>query len=535
MLAPGLKDASEDELLAAVAKLGPPPPTVAQNILADPETPLPLLERVVEVPVLAPSLKVHEKPGYDRASKCFYRPAEGLEVPRVPDRPTNEDVAEPRRLIVDELLADFPFVGENRNEAGELLPNPERAHAVAFMLEPFVRVLIDGSTPMYLFEAPTFGTGKTLLAQCLATPTLGARKLALMAEARDEDEWRKRLTAKLRTAPAYLVIDNVRRALDSGPLAMMLTAGVVEDRLLGVSEMVTMPVRCTIAATANNATLSDEMARRVVRCRLDANLEAPEDRTEFRHELALWAVEHRGELVWAVLTLVRAWVAEGCPTGPERPLGSFESWTKVLGGILKVAGIPGLLTNMSDVRAHTRDTDHAELLHALYDESQGNEFVAADMASVARLVLRTRDDASDQSASSKLGYRLRQIVDRPMAGLVLRHGPEAHGTGRKWVVQKTGSGSSGASACDGAERQSPPGFSALATLRSPGERSTPRAPPRGRIGVVAGRRRRPSGRRARPHARTPSTATRRASRRASKRAHLGSGASLLPVKGSEAA
>ena len=183
---------------------------------------------------------------------------------------------------------------------------------MCLLLEPFVRVLIDGSTPLYLVEAPTPATGKSLLVDAFTSPALGRRRAAKMAEARDPDEWRKRLTAKLRTAPAYLVIDNVKRPLDSGALAMTITAGEVEDRLLGVSEAITLPVRCTLAATANNPTLSDEMARRMARTRLDAGVEFPERRKGFRHpDLLGWATANRALLIWSALTLARAWVSRG--------------------------------------------------------------------------------------------------------------------------------------------------------------------------------------------------------------------------------
>ena len=446
LLGKRIGDLERSDLLAGFAKLHPPPPIVAQNVLADAEHPLPRLERVTEVPVLAPDGSVHDRPGYDPSSRCFYESANGLKVPRIPKRPGENDVDDARSLILDELLVDFKFVSD-----------AERAHAVCFMIEPFVRVMIKGSTPLYLFEAPTPGTGKTLLAECLAVPTLGERRLELMAEARDPDEWRKRLTSKLRTAPAFLVIDNVKRPLESGPLAMMLTAGVVEDRLLGVSEMVSLPVRCTIAATANNVQLSDEMTRRVVRSRQDTGMENPEEREGFRNELPAWAHEHRGKLIWAVLTLARAWVAEGCPAGPEKPLGSFESWTRVMGGILKVAGIDGMLTNLGDVRAQSRDSEHADFLHAVYKEFKEAEFMAADVAAIARSVLRL-GDVGHEAAALRVGHRLRSMVDRPMGGLVLRRGPSTHHGGRKWqVLCLSGRGSSPASPASPASGRKPPG------------------------------------------------------------------------------
>jgi hypothetical protein len=450
LLGDRLNDTSEEELLASAAKQVTPPASVATNILVGQERPLPMLERVVEAPVLAPDGSIHDKRGYDHSSRSFYQPCRGLKVPPISKNPAGRDIAEARSLILDHLLCDFPFV-VTKNDGADV--HAERAHAVACLLEQFARVAIKGHAPLYLIEAPTPGTGKTLLVEGVAAPILGARPLTKMSAPRDEDEWRKQLTAKLRTSPPFLVIDNVGNKLDSSALAMMVTAGVIEDRLLGVSQMVRLPVRCTVIVTGNNVVLSDEMARRVVRVRLDSGVEAPEDREGFTHELPSWAVENRGELIWAVLTLCRAWVNCRCPAGPEKPLGSFESWTKVIGGILHVAEIPGLLGNVKEVRAHTRDTDHAELLQALSRAMPDVEFTARDVASDegVRGCLSVPDNAVAGSVARKLGYRLRSIVDRPIAGVVLRRAGEAHRGVSRWRVELTGQG-----AAYGSSPPSPP-------------------------------------------------------------------------------
>src|SRR6516164_6851097 len=96
-------------------------------------------------------------------------------------------------------------------------------------------------------------------------------------------------------------------------------------------------------ASGNNTRFSRELIRRTVFCRLDAKVDAPWERTGYRHpNLLKWAKENRGQLVWAALTLARAWIAAGRPAGTE-VLGMFEAWTDVIGGILGVAGVPGLL------------------------------------------------------------------------------------------------------------------------------------------------------------------------------------------------
>ena len=62
-----------------------------------------------------------------------------------------------------------------------------------------------------LFSALMEGLGQ------LAIPALG-RSPALMTEGRDEDEWRKRITAVLSRGPSFVVLDNIRNTLDSAAL-----------------------------------------------------------------------------------------------------------------------------------------------------------------------------------------------------------------------------------------------------------------------------------------------------------------------------
>lgn len=80
----------------------------------------------------------------------------------------------------------------------------------------------------------------------------------------------------------------------------------MDDRLLGGNQLVVFPVTTTWIATGNNVGLSLEIARRAVRCRMDAGEEHPELRSDFTHNLLAWAHQNRGELVWSLLTPTRA-------------------------------------------------------------------------------------------------------------------------------------------------------------------------------------------------------------------------------------
>ena len=219
----------------------------------------------------------------------------------------------------------------------------DRLIAFAAMLGPFARALVDGSTPLHLIEAPTPGTGKGLLADIIAIPSTG-RRAATITEARNEEEWRKRITAMLRNGRALTLIDNIQARLESPALSAALTSPLWTDRLLGGNEIVAYPVRTTWVATGNNVSMSREIARRTVRCRMDAGVDHPEDRSGFAHVLPGWAYEHRADIVWACLTLVQNWVSVGRPTWSGTPLGSLEAWCRTMGGIFEQAGMKGSST-----------------------------------------------------------------------------------------------------------------------------------------------------------------------------------------------
>ncbi|MHB1134519.1 MAG: hypothetical protein ACYC4L_19270 [Chloroflexota bacterium] len=313
-----------------------PPTEVVRDVLASPDQPLPILRRITEVPVFASDGTLQTTPGYHPAARTYYAPAPGFSVPEIPTRPTAAEVERATNLL-QEAMIDFPFIAES-----------DRAHALAMVLLPYVRDLIRGPTPNHLIEAPTPGSGKSLLVDALLRPATG-RAVGVIAQARDEDEWRKRITSCLREGRGVVLVDNVRRAIDSAVLAAALTSLTWDDRLLGRNETISVPVRCVWVTTANNPTLSTEIARRSIRIRLDPQVDRPWEREGFRHsDLRVWVDAQRAQLVWSALTLAQAWLAAGRPTSQVKPLGSYEDWSRVMGGILQNAGIAGFLGNLSE-------------------------------------------------------------------------------------------------------------------------------------------------------------------------------------------
>jgi hypothetical protein len=371
---------------------------------------LPVLTAVVECPVFDRNGNLVDQPGYHPASRLWLNLDPALVVPEVPRNPAPAQVKEARELLVTELLGDFPFDDQ-----------ASRAHAVAMTLQPFARQMIPGPTPIYLLDAPTEGTGKTLLADASCTVSTG-RGADIKPPPTDEAEWRKMLTATLIEGPTYIVLDNIHQTLNSGTLAAVLTSRVCKDRILGTSEIVRVPNTATWIGTGNNITISKEILRRSAGCRMDSGLENPSERKNFRHpELLVWVSANRGRLVWAALTLIQAWIAAGKPPGKET-LGMFESWTKVMGGILSVAGITGLLTNAKKFRtAHAdQSTEWQEFITAWWDKYNSEAIGVNELYKLATdqwLLNAVLGDMGERSQRIRLGKAMTKVVGRVFGGL----------------------------------------------------------------------------------------------------------------------
>lgn len=357
----------------------PPPPMVMRDMLTDPEPPLDNLARMTRAPAFGRGGELATTPGYHKATEHYFD-AGGLDVGDVPTSPTKAQVDAALDFILEDLLGDFPF-------AGPLEGVSELAHAISCMINPFVRDMIDGPTPMYLIEAPSPGAGKGLLANVLMIPALGGSPV-LMPDASNEEELRKRLMGTLMALPEAVVLDNIATSLDSPSLAAVLTSRDYSDRVLGRSEIRTIPVTCTWMATGNNPSKSGEMARRTIRIRLDPQVERPEDRKDFRHtDLESWARENRGQLVNAILTMVQGWIAAGKPLSSDT-LGSFGNWARVHGGILEFLGVQGFLANRSEDRLITVSDDAAwsTFVSDWWDTFRGKAVKVADLYEIAEKI-----------------------------------------------------------------------------------------------------------------------------------------------------
>jgi len=386
-----------------VKRRSKPPLDVVRDVLVSPLR-FPVLTSIVHVPTFAPDGTLQDKPGYQPATKTYYAPSQGIVIPRVSEKPDRDDVEGAKTFLLDEWLGDFPFASE-----------ADRAHALALLLLPFCRSMIDGLTPLHFVEASGQGAGKGLLAKTLLSISCDGG-VGIIPPPRDEEEIRKAITARLREGRAAVLIDNVTR-LDSAVLSAALTADIWDDRLLGRNQTVRLPIRWVWAATGNNATVTTDIARRTIRIRLTPENERPWLRRDFRHpELLAWTHKHRGELIYAALTLIQAWVAAGRPEADVTPLGSYENWTRVMGGILQHAGVPGFLENILEFYelADSESAVWREFLEAWWQRYGDKKVKTSDLFPLA-LEIENFDlgkGATERAQKIAFGMKLGAMRDR---------------------------------------------------------------------------------------------------------------------------
>ncbi|MCP4609766.1 MAG: hypothetical protein GY845_13750 [Planctomycetes bacterium] len=375
-----------------------PPVDIVNDILARGNWPgIPVLDSIATAPVLTLDGEFISEPGYHRNSGIYYT---GKPVAHR----GSQTLEAATTVLCDDLLGDFPFVDDT-----------SLAHAIAMLCIPFVRAAIDGPTPLHLVDSPTPGTGKSLLVDTCVIP-FTSQGVATTTGARDVDEWRKKITSLLIAARIHVLIDNLTGKLDSPALAAAITSRTWEDRALGTQTLVHLPQRMIWIATGNNVTLSSELARRSIWIRLDAKSERPWEITSFRHpNLASWARQNRLLLQRSVMTVVQGWLDAGQPDFRGKPLGGFESWSNVIGGLLDVAGIPGFLGNtVESSNCLDEESEMWGALVAQWHQRHSNRSIGVDgLYDMAELILpELLSGGSDRARRTSFGTQLRQQVDR---------------------------------------------------------------------------------------------------------------------------
>lgn len=309
----GMKRTPQGELYEV--DLDPPPQMLNQLLAIGEGRKLKPLEAVITAPVITKEGRIIDRVGYDAKTKLYLD------------------------MQSDPLPVPTGITEEQATKALEFLMHPFKDFAVARTVDNGVLLAavltaiqrpIFETAPAIGLDAPVQGTGKTFLAECLCMLATGERPpIHAHTKGRDDEEVRKRLTAVLMSGARVLLWDNILGDFDSASMASLLTSGEYADRILGKSESSIVKGRVLILLTGNNLTLAGDMPRRVLKCRLDAQVANPATR-KFNSNPLEFIRENRQQLVQAGLTLIRAYLeSPECKAGGAvkgESTASFEDW-----------------------------------------------------------------------------------------------------------------------------------------------------------------------------------------------------------------
>ncbi len=399
---------------------------------------LPMLQALVEVPVLLPDGNVLEEPGLDPESGIFYAPRCTFEP--IPDSPTQEEAKVAAQRLC-ELVVDFPFAERPRPEA-------HRAAWLAFLLTGFARYAIPGPVPFVLLEANGPASGKGLLAQVTGQIILG-RALPVSAAPADGEELQKHALAMLRDGLRMALLDEVPTPFGSRQFNALVTAyPTYEGRLLGQSKTLQVPQLTLWIAAGNNVVLAADAVRRCLHIRLEPQVERPEDRSGFRiPDLEKHVRNNQADLATAALTILRAYCLAGRPSFGLRPWGSFQEWSDLVrNAVYWVLGVDCDTRDALAERADSTRAAQASLICALQGQFELEPFTTEQVMELY-LARDARNselfDAIDELnvnpkgvSSGSLGRILLRAIGAVFGGWRLDLQPTKRTGSRVWIIRR---------------------------------------------------------------------------------------------------
>lgn len=333
-----------------------------------------VLNGISETPFMRDNGSICNTVGYDNQSGVFYNPS--CDFGNIPENPTIDHVKKSLSNI-EYVFSDFPF----KEEYHKVVP-------VALMLSIMLRELI-GNVPLFVFEASTPGSGKTLLVDACSMILFGrvTPKNSWPTGRESNQELEKILSAIALDASQFVNFDNADKdtQIKGAAIDKVLTCnGSVKMRVLGKSLVPELQWRTVLALTGNNAVsnIRGDTTRRVCPCRIEPDCENPEDRSDDIKEKDLlgYVLKNRASLVCDLLTIARYWHNSGRPTCNGKRVGSFEDWCDVIGGILLLCTGVDIVDCVNSMR-EKEDDDYNTIVRILelLSDNFVNGFLSSDI------------------------------------------------------------------------------------------------------------------------------------------------------------
>src|SRR6266536_839172 len=377
--------------------------------------------------------------GYDATTELWCIAGPKLSVP---SRPTEPDA----RQALKQLRAAFstmPFGDAARVKKGGLAvvdQAPTPGHDESAFLVALLTAVARPSlwlSPGYIINAPTgsgAGTGKGLLARCIAAVAFGWNPVAFTA-GHDRQEMDKRLSAELMKASPAIFFDNVNAAvLRSNTLASAITERPSRCRIMGTSKTIMLNTSAFIMITGNGLSIGEDLCRRFINSAVDAGVENPELR-RFEPGFRQRILKDRAALLSAALTIWR-WGRQQKNLKPGWPLGGFEDWSRWCRDPLLALGCQDPVKQIRRAKEYDPTRMNIDDCFTTWSEAHGDAWVTAD-----KLDERVRSRLPGIGANAPrqaIVTSIRRMTGTRVGGRVLEmFDPAGKWSGSKYRVRKS--------------------------------------------------------------------------------------------------
>jgi hypothetical protein len=302
---------------------------------------------------------------------------------------------------------------------------------ISYAMSIIERVLLD-SRPVFFVSAGKRGGGKTTAISMAVLAVTGVKPSAA-AWSSDPEERRKAIFSCLREGPPTVVFDNIPEGstISCSHVEAVATALSVKGRVLGESRDEEVPAFTIIGLTGNNISAKGDLASRTLEIRIDVDRPDPENRPVRNAYPLEWTLDHRGEILRALYTIMMG------NTQTRPPETRFKTWWTLVGSAIENAAllatdeVVSFKTLFEKVGAKDEDAEgKVELLMALYGLFGDNRSTSADVKakldeaaknSISGATIDTGIDVIREACSrsgyaptiKSIGKTLSRIIDAP--------------------------------------------------------------------------------------------------------------------------
>jgi putative DNA primase/helicase len=265
--------------------------------------------------------------GYDEATELWYRKADDLKLPPIPEEPTKEEALAALQLF-DELLIECSF------------DTPiDKSVALAAILTVALRAAFKNA-PHFKFDAPSPRSGKSYLCELIMMIAVGIVMMPT-AGSLNKEEMEKRIETALVNGRLHLYLGNLSPAPET-----IATEAMADIRKLGTMDEYRVDCRgvTTVFINGNNTILVGALVERTLNCRIDTKEEFPGKRVYKQRPKEMISAA-------AAFTIARAYIAAECSDLEMTPFGGFDDWSKIVRAPLVWLGVPDPVETLEAGRA----------------------------------------------------------------------------------------------------------------------------------------------------------------------------------------